>query len=161
MNIDKFNILNNSNIHFIIKNTGYIFFNYIKNNKKYKLIIDENNDSILLHEIINFTNDSPISNDYVSRFSNFIDIESKYFIFTGSKNIQIIKQKNNYFLSNYFLNIYNNENELVMKTTLSKDNLKYNVFVLTNGKIKLTYNGIKKKYLLKIYNNKLFLDRYF
>jgi len=162
MNINKFNILNNLNIKLIIKNTGYIFFNYIKNNnKKYKLIIDENNHNLLLHEIIDYESDSPISNDSVSRYSNFIDIESKYFLFHGSKNIKIINSKKNSILSNYFLNIYNNENGLIMKTTLSKDSLNYNIFILPTGKIKLTYNKIKKKYLLKIYNNKLFLDRYF
>ena len=82
-------------------------------------------------------------------------------MFHGSKNIKIINSKKNSILSNYFLNIYNNENGLIMKTTLSKDSLNYNIFILPTGKIKLTYNKIKKKYLLKIYNNKLFLDRYF
>lgn len=161
MNNNEYNILNNLNIKLLIENTGYIFFNYVKNSKKYKLIIDENNNNLILHEIINYKVDSPVSNDSISRYSNFIDIESKYFLFHGEKNIKIINKKNNFTLSNYFFNIYNNNNELIMKTTLSRDSLKYNIFILSNGKIKLTYNGNKKKYLLKIYNNKIFLDRYF
>ena len=114
------------------------------------------------------------SSESISRYSNFVDIERNTFIFQniGNNNTKILKIINNDSdsytdsdldknIANYYLNIYNEKNELILKNTTTKDTLKYNIFILSNGKIKLTFNSEKKKYLLKRYNNNIFLNRYF
>tara|TARA_B100002019_G_C20865865_1_gene401609 strand:+ start:30 stop:524 length:495 start_codon:yes stop_codon:yes gene_type:complete len=162
--------LNNLYIEYFIKNNGFIYFKNIKNNKIYKLNVCEDTNNIVLK-----VNDDKLSNytpssDTNSRYSNFVDIEKNAFIFKniGKNETKIIKIINNDTDSesekqsaNYYLNIYNEKNELILKNSTTKDILKYNVFILSNGKIKLTYYNEKKKYLLKRYNNNIFLNRYF
>lgn len=162
--------INNLYIEYFIKNNGFIYFKNRINNKIYKLNVCEDTNNIVLK-----VNDDKLSNytpssDTNSRYSNFVDIEKNAFIFQniGKNKTKIIKIINNDTDSesekqsaNYYLNIYNEKNELILKNSTTKDILKYNVFILSNGKIKLTYNNEKKKYLIKRYNNNILLNRYF